>query len=325
MGEEVRQTIQQMCESGLHARICVWSRALKEDIDAAASTGAAAIHIAFPVSDIQLQAMHKDGQWISATLPKVLAYAREKFQYVSLGAQDASRSDPERLRQFIQLAAKFHVYRIRLADTTGILSPLSTQSLIQHVKSYCGNMLIDFHGHNDLGMATANTVTAWQSGAEHLSVTVNGIGERAGNAALEEVVTAITLITRERKYHTEKLYDLCRFVSGISGRPIPDGKPICGRMVVSHESGIHTQGTLFDVTAFQAFDGRLIGRQSTSLLFGKHSGRNLLIQFLKGQDEKVNDTQLRQIMNEIHKIAQMTKRSVSPDEVARICKRIVRS
>ena len=325
MGEEVRQTIRQMCELRLHARICVWSRALKEDIDAAASTGAVAIHIAFPVSEIQLQAMHKDGQWISATLPKVLAYAREKFQYVSLGAQDASRSNPERLRQFIQLAAKFHVYRIRLADTTGILSPLSTQSLIQHVKSYCGNILIDFHGHNDLGMATANTVTAWQSGAEHLSVTVNGIGERAGNAALEEVITAITLITRKRKYHTEKLYDLCRFVSSISGRPIPEGKPICGKMAVSHESGIHTQGTLFDVTAFQAFDGRLIGRQSTSLLFGKHSGRNLLRRFLKGQDENVNDTQLMQIMNEIHKTAQMTKRSVSPDEVARICKRIVRS
>lgn len=325
MGEDVRLTIRQMCEAGLHARICVWSRALKADIDAAASTGATAIHIAFPLSEVQLKAMHKDEQWIEETLPEVLAYAQESFPYVSIGAQDASRSNPERLRRFVQMVASLHVYRIRLADTVGILNPLSTKQLIENVKSCCGSMLIDFHGHNDLGMATANTVTAWQCGADHLSVTVNGLGERAGNAALEEVVTALTLMTGSAKYHTEKLYDLCRFVARISDRPIPDGKPICGKMAVSHESGIHTQGTLSSVTAFQAFDGKIIGRESASFVFGKHSGRNLLIKFLKDHNEKVSDIQLKKVMDEIHKRAQITKKSVSPSEVARICKQVIQS
>ena len=182
MGAGEQAVIRRIVNEKLHARISVWCRALTTDLEAAAATGARGVHIAFPVSEVQLTALNRSWRWVSDTLPQIVQQAKQLFAHVSVGAQDAGRASQERLERFLQLVACNNVERIRIADTVGILTPLQTAGIIKIIKRY--SLRIDFHAHNDLGMATANAITAWQSGAQALSVTVNGLGERAGNASL---------------------------------------------------------------------------------------------------------------------------------------------
>ncbi|MDR3220252.1 MAG: homocitrate synthase [Dysgonamonadaceae bacterium] len=327
MGVEECETIRRIVHLGLHARISVWCRALKQDIAAAAQTGATGIHIAFPVSDIQLAAIRKDWEWVNDTLPQMTDYARRLFPYISVGAQDAGRCHPERLFHFIALAEKQGVCRVRIADTVGVLTPLNTVNLIGSIKNKFPIIDLDFHGHNDLGMATANAITAWQSGASSLSVTVNGLGERAGNAALEEILMILsqTGVNVKNKYAIASLYALCRYVSTISGRPIPDGKPVCGALVFSHESGIHTHGTLSNTTAFQPFDGKIVGRESSRNLFGKHSGKKAVIDFLQKQDIVVKEEQIPFLMKKIKDTALKHKKNVSESKIIALCCKIIKN
>ncbi|MDR0872611.1 MAG: homocitrate synthase [Prevotellaceae bacterium] len=322
MGAEECAAVSEIVRLQTRARISVWARALKKDIEAAATTGAAGIHIAFPTSDIQLEAMKKDFCWVRETLPEMVAYAKKYFRYVSVGAQDAGRCTPDRLIKFLRIAEKAEVCRVRIADTVGILTPLTTGSLVQNIKNHFPDLNIDFHAHNDFGMATANAITAFQSGVSSLSVTVNGLGERAGNAALEEVLMILSQIHKESKYSTSNIYALCKYVSVISGRPIPDNKPVCGRLVFSHESGVHAKSTLADTIAFQAFDGGLIGRENAQNLFGKHSGRGALVDLLEKQHIVIEDEKLPALLEKIKETSQLYKRNVSVEEIILMCGKV---
>jgi homocitrate synthase NifV len=317
MGDEVCDTIRKIVQSGIHSRITVWSRALEQDIEKSASTGAEGIHIAFPVSDRQLDAMGKNWKWIEERMSVVVAYARKYFQYVSVGAQDASRCDIEQLFRFIDMADSLDICRIRIADTVGVYSPMGVMQLFASVRRLYPNLAIDFHGHNDLGMASANALTAWQSGATDLSVTVNGLGERAGNAALEEVVMALSQVNKINKYETTGLFSLCNYVASISRRPIPENKPICGSLAFSHESGIHAKCVIHDPISFQPFDGKIVGRESSSNVFGKHSGSASVRNFLKERNLEINDLQLIALLGKIKNIAQKNKRCVVPTEIVK--------
>jgi homocitrate synthase NifV len=259
--------------------------------------------------------MNKSWEWVKDTLPETVSYAQKFFPYVSVGAQDAGRCGMERLLDFIGIAEKQPIYRVRIADTVGILTPLSVMNLMQNIRSKFPCLDIDFHGHNDLGMATANAITAYQSGASSLSVTVNGLGERAGNAALEEILMVLSQIHKESNYSTQNIYALCRYVSLISGRPIPEGKPVCGKLVFSHESGIHAKGTLADTIAFQPFDGSLVGRESSQNLFGKHSGRGALVDLLRKNNIEPAETKINLLLEKVREKAQKNKRSLSAEEV----------
>lgn len=325
MGEVVCETIRKIVQLRLNSRITVWSRALVEDIEKGASTGAEGIHIAFPVSSRQLEAMGKSWDWVEQRLSYIVGHARKHFQYVSVGAQDASRCDVEQLFKFIDIADSLNVSRIRLADTVGVFTPLTLMSLVQQIKSLYPALSVDFHGHNDLGMSTANAITAWQSGATDLSVTVNGLGERAGNTALEEVVMALSQLAKIKKYETSGLYSLCKYVSSISHRQIPESKPVTGNLVYTHESGVHAKCTIKDPTSFQAFDGKLVGRESSANVFGKHSGRASVKHFLEERNLKISEPQLNILLDRIKAIAQENKRCVVPSEVVRVYQNVVRS
>lgn len=315
MGKAVCDTIRRIVGLRLPARICVWSRALERDIEQCASTNAEAIHIAFPVSGRQLQAMDKDWDWVEERLGKVVEHARKYFNYVSVGAQDASRSDVEHLIRFIDIADGLNVSRLRIADTVGMFTPVAILHLFEQIRMLYPTLPIDFHGHNDLGMATANALTAWQAGATDLSVTVNGLGERAGNAALEEVVMAMSQACHLVKYRTKGLFELCEYVARASGREIPENKPVCGSLVFTHESGVHSRCVLKDPVSFQAFDGSLVGRETTSNVFGKHSGTASLRHFLNENKLSITDMQLSVLLAKIKMIAQKNKRNVSLNEI----------
>jgi homocitrate synthase NifV len=319
MGQDECRTIREISRLRLRARISVWSRAVGKDVELAAETGAQGIHMAFPVSDVQLASMHRDWEWVEDTLPEMVAYARTLFPCVSVGAQDAGRTIRSRLFRFIEISAKSRVCRIRIADTVGVLTPMDTMRLVRDIRNAFPLMPLDFHGHNDLGMATANAVTAWQAGASALSVTVNGLGERAGNAALEEVLMALRQLHRRPvHYDTSGLFALCRYVAAISARPIPPGKAVCGEMAFCHESGIHAKGTLACPTAFQAFDGKLVGRESARTVFGKHSGRGAVVDLLEKHRVPVREDKIACLMDRIRARAQTDKQSLLPAEVCRL-------
>ncbi|MDR2791423.1 MAG: homocitrate synthase [Tannerellaceae bacterium] len=316
MGQAEQETIRRIVSAGLQARVSVWCRALPQDIEEAARTGVGAVHIAFPVSDIQLAAMGKDWDWVEQGLPEITALAQRHFDHVSIGAQDAGRCKATRLITFARSLCALGVERMRVADTVGTLTPMETHRLVVSIKRRCPDLLIDFHAHNDLGLATANAVTAWQSCAGAVSVTVNGLGERAGNAALEELLMAVQQRSvSAARYHTENLSQLCEYVAHISRRPIPAGKPVCGQYAYSHESGIHAKGTLVGATVFQAFDGRQAGRESARNLFGKHSGRSALAALLKSRGLSPDPQTLAAFLDRIKQTASAEKRTISEEEV----------
>ena len=281
MGEDERETIRSLARRFCSVRCTSWCRAVEQDVVHAARCGTPAVQISFPVSDILLRALGKDRDWVRRSLESLVPMARRLFDYVSVGAQDATRADIDFLNEFIRLSADCNVKRVRVSDTVGISSPAGVNALFSGLRNAVGSiglMTLEFHGHNDLGMATANTVTAAQAGAAAVSVTVNGLGERAGNARLEEVAMALNLSTRlSSRIRCDRLPPLCEAVAAASRRSIPVDKPIVGADIFSHESGIHCHALLRDAYAYQPFLPETAGRSKSTFVFGKHSGRSAVL------------------------------------------------
>jgi homocitrate synthase NifV len=273
MGESACRDIRAIIGLGLDTRISVWCRAREDDLEAAAGCGAEDVHISFPVSDILLAAFEKDENWLFQTLDKILPHACRRFSRVSVGAQDATRTDEKRLAAFARSAANAGALRLRLADTVGIGRPLEVQRLIHMLRDVTPGISLEFHAHNDLGMATANAVTAAEAGADAVSVTVNGLGERAGNAPLEEVAAALHMAENMTcKIQTADLANLCAHVADYSARPVPAQKPVTGSAVFTHESGIHCAGLLKNPLSYQPFSPQEVGRGDWQMVIGSHSG-----------------------------------------------------
>jgi homocitrate synthase NifV len=276
MGELEQEDIRTIARLNLACRLTCWCRARRDDIEDAAKCNTGGIHISFPVSSILMNAMNKDESWVLEQLELLLVFSRNRFQFVSVGAQDATRAELSFLKTFAERASFFGAYRMRIADTVGIATPFSVSAVLAELIDASGAMAIEFHGHNDLGMATANAVCAAQMGVDALSVTVNGLGERAGNAALEEVAMAIALSGENKcRIRPADLMQICTFVSQASQRPIHANKPITGALVFTHESGIHCSGMRRDPRTYEPFSGSLLGR-SSQFVIGKHSGKALL-------------------------------------------------
>lgn len=254
------------------ARLSVWCRALAADLRAAAACRVPAAHISVPTSPIHLSALHKTPAWVLRTLRQLVPDARANFTWVSVGAQDASRADPAFLAEVAACAHESGAFRLRLADTVGIWDSFQTHAafttLLPHTQ-----LLLEFHGHNDLGMATANTLAAWRAGAASLSVTVGGLGERAGNAALEEVVMALLVTAHVTPaIATARLPEVCARVAQAARRTIPPAKPVVGALAFTHESGIHCHALLRDDRTYQPFDPARVNA-ACRFVMGKHSGR----------------------------------------------------
>jgi homocitrate synthase NifV len=257
---------------GTRIRLSVWCRALTADLHAAAACRVPAVHISVPTSPIHLSALNKTPEWVLRTLRQLVPDARANFVWVSVGAQDASRADPVFLTDVAACARESGAFRLRIADTVGIWDPFQTRAAFSNLLPQT-QLVLEFHGHNDLGMATANTLAAWRAGAQSLSVTVGGLGERAGNAPLEEVVMALLVTTQASvPIATPQLPEVCRRVALAAHRPIPPAKPIVGQLAFAHESGIHCHALLRDDRTYQPFDPARVNA-ACRILLGKHSGR----------------------------------------------------
>lgn len=319
MGENEREDIRALLALNLPTRLTGWCRATAQDIKSAHECGLRSVHIAFPVSHTQLWTVGKTRDWIAGELPRIVLKARARFDHVSVGAQDASRTELNYLCQFVALACGSGVNRVRIADTVGRWNPIETHEAFRNLRGVAGDTRLEFHGHNDLGMATANTISAVQGGADCVSVTVNGLGERAGNAALEEVAMALRHSLRlDVQLRTEHLDGLCALVAKASGRNIPTSKPITGQAAFLHESGIHCSGLLKDRKAYELFPASEVGRPQPDFVIGKHSGSEAVVNALARQGILVSRKEASEMLPEIRRRCVGMKSPLQVTELADI-------
>jgi homocitrate synthase NifV len=186
---------------------------------------------------------------------------------------------------------------LRIADTVGIWNPFQTHAMLLSLRADVPELPLGFHGHNDLGMATANTLAAVQAGVASVDVTVNGLGERAGNAPLEEVVMALRLtLNKACGIDAGRLCELSELVARASARPIPIAKPITGAGVFRHESGIHVRAILSDARTYEPFAAESIGQRKTEIVLGKHSGTAAIRYVLAEQGIRVDAAEAAQLL-----------------------------
>ncbi len=318
MGKEEQDSVKALVDLGLNARLITWNRAVPADIQASIDSGVKAVDISLSVSDIHIQhKLRKDRDWVREQLKIALGFAKQHDLYVSVGGEDASRADLDFLVELMQIAKNQGADRFRFCDTLGILDPFTTYDKVDYLAKRV-DLDLEVHTHNDLGMATANAIAGIRAGARFVNTTVNGLGERAGNAALEEVVMAL-----KHACNIELPIDACRFVElsklvgQASCRPVPEWKAIVGEKVFSHESGIHTDGVLKYPGNYEGYDPAEVGL-SRHMVIGKHSGRHGLQDRLRELDIDLEPCETDAFLARVRNIAQGKKRPLSDNDLVRL-------
>ncbi len=298
-----------------NAVVIAWCRITESDVDAALKTGLSRINLSVPVSDRQIRVKFGCGREdVIARIYRVVSYARDKGFSVSVGGEDLSRADFDFLLRVVAAAQAAGAHRFRFADTLGVLDPFGTFDIFKTLRRETG-IELEFHGHDDLGLATANTLAAVRGGATHASVCVLGLGERAGNAALEEVVAALAQVSGRRTgVDLTQLTSLAELVARGARRPIPAAKSIVGAAAFAHESGIHVSGILRDPQCYEAVDPAKFGR-ARSIVLGKHSGMAAISNALTSLGITADEGRAKRILDEVRIRAIALKRSIHESEL----------
>lgn len=315
MGEEECEDIRTLAGLKLNAELLVWCRMRAEDIDACRGLGVGRVDLSIPVSDQQIaHKLGRDRAWVLDNIQRQVAAARELGLAVGVGGEDASRADDDFLLQVCEVAQQAGADRFRFADTVGIMEPFGVYDRITRLHRN-SDLAIEMHAHDDLGLATANTLAAIRAGASHVNTTVNGLGERAGNAALEEVVLGIgVLYGLDSPVKLQNYYAVAQLVAEASGRPLPWHKSIVGEGVFTHESGIHVDGLLKDPRNYQGLDPALVGRAHT-LVLGKHSGSSSVLRRFAELGIALSREQAVMLLPGIRRFASKNKRAPSELEL----------
>jgi D-citramalate synthase len=311
--EGERDALRLISDAGLNAEICTYVRAMNQDIDFAADYGADSVHLVIPVSDLHIQKkMRKTREQICRMAFSAVSYARERGLVVELSGEDASRADPSFIREIYLGGIERGATRLCFCDTVGLMTPERAAEIIP---SLCLAPL-SIHCHDDLGVALANTLAALKAGATAAHVTVNGLGERAGNTPLEELVMALEVLYQyPTGIRTEELYPLSTLVSRLTGVPLPTNKAIVGEMAFTHESGIHAHGVLREPSTYEPVPPEMIGRKRRILL-GKHSGSAAVEAALHEMNYRPEEVQLKEILKRIKDLGDQGKRVTDADLMA---------
>jgi D-citramalate synthase len=299
VSEGEREALRKVVKQGLKAEICSFSRGVKEDIEAALRCEVDSVHLVLPTSDIHLKyKLRKSRSQVKEMAREACRYALDHGLTVELSAEDGTRTDPQFLREFFSVGEEEGVQRLCVCDTVGIMTPERIQELFSNLAKGL-NLPLSVHCHDDFGMATANTVGAVKGGAREVHVTVNGLGERAGNASLEEVVMALHYFHGFKTgIKFRRLYRTSRLVERLTGIPVPPNKAIVGDNAFSHESGIHTHGVLRFPGTYEPLSPELVG-QRRRFLFGKHVGAAAIRSELKRLGIKASEKQVREIFSQV--------------------------
>jgi len=323
MGNDEQETIKAISGLGLKAEISTWNRVAIPDIKASAECGVKRVSIAVPVSDIHLKyILNKGRDWVLEETKKVIEYAKEEGLYVCVGAVDATRSAEDFIMRFARLVQDCGADRLRFDDTVGILDPFQTSEVINKLRTEI-EIDIEIHCHNDFGMATANTIAAVRAGARYASVTVNGLGERAGNAALEEVVMALKHIAgTDLGFDTARFRVLSEYVAKAALRAIPVSKPIVGGDIFAHESGVHVDGILKNPLTYEPFAPKEVGLER-AIVIGKHSGSHAIRYVFEKQGINLTKEESDDILRMVRIAAENTKKAFSDDELMILYQKLI--
>lgn len=317
MSDDEVELIREITGSVKQARTMVWARMADRDLEAALACGADIVHLSVSASDIQIERkLKRDRAWVLSTIAHYVDRAADAGATVSVGFEDASRADDGFLAQAAAVAQRHGAIRVRYADTLGLLDPFETSRRIAALRAEV-DLGIEMHAHNDLGLANANTLAAMLAGATHASTTVNGLGERAGNAALEEVVMAARhLYGVECGIDTTALPAISQLVARASGRPVAAGKSIVGDAVFTHESGIHVDGLLKDRANYENFQPEELGREHR-LVLGKHSGSHALKSAYARLGLRLDAAQVPLLLACLRAHVESTKQAPTDDDLLR--------
>lgn len=324
MGGDEKEAIKAIVDLNLPTSILAWNRAVTSDIDASLSCGVDTIAISISASDIHIQTkLQRDRQWVLDSIKESVDYAKKHNLYVSVNAEDASRADPEFLMEFARTAKSAGADRLRYCDTLGILDPFETYHRIKALIEEVG-IEIEMHTHNDLGMATANALAGIRAGATFVNVTVNGLGERAGNAALEEVVMALKYIEGiDTGIDTSRFREISEYVAHASGRPLPTWKPIVGSNLFVYESEGRASGALQSPTNYEIYPPDEVGL-ARKFIIGKHSGARSVKNKLRQYGLRTDDKLIDELTFEARSLAIKLKRALFDQELVQLYQQLAR-
>ena len=301
VSERERESVKLIANEGLNAKILALTRTKPEDIDAALDCDADGIITFIGTSDIHLDhKMHIGRQDAINLSEKAIDYAKDHGLFVAFSAEDATRTDLDFLKRIYSKAQECGADRVHIADTTGAISPQGIEYL---VKELIKDIDIDIalHCHNDFGLAVINSITGLLAGAKAISTTVNGIGERAGNASLEELIMGLKILYgKDLGFKTKYIKELSDIVSKASGLEVPYNKPVVGNNIFRHESGIHVDAVIEEPLCYEPYIPELVG-QKRQLVLGKHSGCRAVRAKLNECELEVSDDELIEIVKRVKK------------------------
>ena len=311
--EGEKKVVKEIAKAGLEPEICALSRATKGDIDAAIDCDVDLIHVFIPTSPVQMKYA------VNLTPEQVLSSTVESIEYVKkhgfkceFSPMDATRSEMPFLKHVCQAAEKAGMDTLNVPDTVGIMIPKTTIKLIEKLKNVV-NVPISTHCHDDFGLAVANSLAAVEAGAAQVHVAVNGLGERAGNASLEEVVMALHLIYKYKTgVNTRLLYGTSRLVSSLTGITVQANKAIVGENAFAHESGIHTRGVTEKPLTFEPIDPELVGR-TRKLVAGKLAGTRGIKAELEEIGIHPSEEQIKEIVQRVKELGDKGKMVTDAD------------
>ncbi|MGI5921908.1 MAG: homocitrate synthase [Syntrophomonadaceae bacterium] len=316
MGGFEKECIKQIVGLGLKASIMAWNRAVISDIKQSLECGVDAVAISLSTSDIHIEhKLQTTRENVLKMMSDAVKFAKDNNLYVSVNAEDASRSDIEYLTEFALIAKHAGANRLRFCDTVGTLNPLTTYRYIRTLIDAVG-LDIEMHTHNDFGMATANALAGIYAGASYVGVTVNGLGERAGNACLQEVIMGVKhLMGANVGYDTTLFREVAEYVAKASNRPLPVSKPIVGSNIFAHESGIHGDGVLKNPLTYEAFLPEEVGLER-QIVIGKHSGSAAIrSKFLKEYGIELDKAAADKLLVKVRDLSIEKKRSLFDKEL----------
>jgi len=318
MGSKEFDFVKSLGRESLHTRVSAWSRFNLDDVKQVYKTGVNTIHISIPVSYYHTPYQLGSWQKVIGRVDSILDYSLEHFENVSIGIQDSFRSPEERVLELCSIAQDKKLYRIRFSDTVGSSMPLDVYNLILKYRTLFKGK-IDFHGHNDLGLALGNSIMALEAGANSVNVTINGIGERAGNTPLEQLAFTLDMHKNlKSKIKINRIKPLCSLVSKYTGRVIPLDQPIVGKNAFTHESGIHGHTLLKNPLAYQPFIPEEKGLSKYRLVVGSHSGKSNVLNILNSFGVNTNIKNLEKFMYKFKYEARKKHNFLTRDEVLKI-------
>ncbi|MCS7030660.1 MAG: homocitrate synthase [Gloeomargarita sp. SKYG116] len=315
MGGEEAKAIQQLVQAGLQAHLISWNRCRLADLEASIACGLRRVHISVPVSDVQIAVKFQGDRWaMLKQLRACIEFAKSQGLFVAVGGEDSSRADPDFLQDVALYAQAWGAERFRFCDTVGRLDPFATYEQVRHLTAVL-DIPVEMHTHDDLGMATANALAGIRAGARSVNTTVNGLGERAGNAALEEVVLALKEIYGySLPIDTTRFWELSQLVAQAANCHPPLCKAVVGANTFSHESGIHTHGLLARSDTYEPYPPEIVGRQRQWVI-GKHSGTHLIRHLLQQAGIHVSAQQAQAILAIVRQRATQRKGGLSLEEL----------